>query len=249
MFPTLDVDRVAADLNMPEFTRRSTGRLALLRENRALLLLVALFLFFFALTSVARTAWLLEWDHAITTAVQRGRTPLLDLLAEGISLGGDALPLVVLGALAARELLRQGRPMAARFMVAALLALPLNVAIKAWVGRPRPAGDVQVIVPVLGLSFPSGHSMASALVFGFLAFLVWVHTRERRQRVLATSLLATAPVLVGLSRIYLGAHWLSDVIGGWTVGLFLLLLFAEFYKVLARDEVINQPSAALGNVG
>jgi len=221
--------------------RNRFARLALLRENRALLLLAALFLFFFALSSVARTTWLWRWDHAITLAVQRYRSPMLDLAAEGVSLGGDAGVLLILGAGAIGLLVRQRRRTAAHFVIASLLALPLNVAIKAWIGRPRPAGDVQVIVPVLGLSFPSGHSMASTLVLGFLAFLVWVHSRDR-WRAPTTALFALAPVLVGLSRIYLGAHWLSDVIGGWTVGLFLLLLFAEGYKVLGAGDLLARTS-------
>lgn len=223
---------------MAETNRKLRARLALVRENRAVLLLAVLFLFFLALSSVARSVWLLGWDHAVSLAVQQYRSPLYDAVAEAISLGGDALLLIGVGAVAAMLLRSQCRPLAARFVIASLLTLPLNVALKAWVGRPRPAGDIQVVLPVMGLSFPSGHSMASSTVFGFLAFLVWVHTRERRQRQLLTGGLALAPVLVGLSRIYLGAHWLSDVIGGWTVGLFLLLLFAEIYKSVAREEVV-----------
>lgn len=220
-----------------EPSRKRFERLALVRENRAVLLLAVLFLFFLALSSVARSAWLLGWDHGVSRAVQQYRSPFLDFVAEAVSLGGDAVLLAGVGALAAIMLRSQGRRLAARFVIVSLLLLPLNVALKAWVGRPRPAGDIHVVLPVMGLSFPSGHSMASSLVFGFLAFLVWVHSRERRPRQLYTGGLALAPVLVGISRIYLGAHWLSDVIGGWTVGLFFLLLLAEFYKACAGEEV------------
>jgi undecaprenyl-diphosphatase len=222
---------------MVERNRKLAARLARLREHRAILLLAVLFLFFLVLSSVARSAWLLQWDHGVSLAVQRYRSPVLDVLAEAISLGGDAALLVGVGALAVVVLRLQNRRVAARFVVAALLLLPLNVALKAWVGRPRPAGDVQVLMPVNGLSFPSGHSMSSSLVFGLLAFLVWVHTPDPRRRLRSTAVLGLMPVFVGLSRIYLGAHWLSDVIGGWTVGLFLLLVLVELYQVIARDEV------------
>lgn len=231
---------------MAEPAGTRSGRLALLRENRAILVLVGLFLAFLSLASVARSQWLFAWDHRVSLAVQQYRSPVLDGLAGALSAIGNTESLVALGALAATSFLRRRLRRAALLVALSVIGLPLNVAIKALVGRPRPGGDVQVILPALGLSFPSGHSMGSAMVYGTLAFLVWVHDRHPHRRRVVTPMLAVLPVFIGLSRIYLGAHWLSDVIGGWTVGLFFLLLFAEGYKLLARDEVVlgsSEPSA------
>lgn len=222
---------------MTERSGSSPGRLARLRENRALLVLAALFLAFLALCSVARSQWLFSLDHAISLAVQRYRSPILDLLVEAISALGNTETLIAVGAIAGLACWRSGRRKSAYLVAAAVGGLPLNVAIKLWIGRPRPSGDIQVILPALGLSFPSGHSMGSVMVLGALAFLLWVHDPQPLRRRLVTSLLAVLPVLIGVSRIYLGAHWLSDVVGGWTVGTFFLLLFAEAYKLLAADEL------------
>jgi undecaprenyl-diphosphatase len=104
----------------------------------------------------------------------------------------------------------------------------LDLALKEVVDRPRPAGDgIQVIVPATGLSFPSGHALSSCLVYGFLALMAWTHIRRCGVRRLVTAILALLPVGIGLSRVYLGVHWFSDVIGGWAAGLFCLLLLAE----------------------
>jgi undecaprenyl-diphosphatase len=230
---------------MSERNGSSHRRLARLRENRALLVLVALFLAFLALCLTARSRWLFNLDHGISLAVQHYRSPLLDLLVEAVSALGNTEALVAAAAIAGIVCWRSGRRKSAYLVAAAVGGLPLNVAIKLWIGRPRPSGDVQVILPALGLSFPSGHSMGSVVVLGALAFLLWVHDPQPRRRRLVTSLLATLPALIGLSRIYLGAHWFSDVIGGWTVGIFFLLLFAEAYKFLATDELEgSRPGAA-----
>lgn len=221
---------------MVQIRRRRFDRLAILRENRAILVLAVLFCVFLGLTVIARSTRLLEWDRGITLWIQTHRAGWLDMLALGISFLGNGLPLVLFGFLGAAVWLVLKRPYGAFFTALSLVGLPLNMGIKALVGRPRPI-DVQVLAPTHGLSFPSGHSMATAMVFGFLAFLAWVHIRRPRRRMLATAILALLPPLIGLTRIYLGAHWFSDVIGGWTIGTFFLLLFAELYKAVAQAEV------------
>lgn len=230
---------------MMEHQRTGSRRRALIRENRALLALTGLFLAFLALCSVARSEWLLAWDHTVSLAVQRYRSPVLDLVVEAVSAVGNTETLIAAGGIAAIVCFRSERRKSAYLIAAAIGGLPLNVLIKWWVRRPRPSGDIQVILPALGLSFPSGHSMGSAMILGTLAFLVWVHDPNARRRQIVTPLLALLPVGVGVSRIYLGAHWLSDVIGGWTVGVFFLLLFAEAYKLLAQDEVERPPTGSV----
>jgi undecaprenyl-diphosphatase len=79
--------------------------------------------------------------------------------------------------------------------------------------------------------------MGAVLFYGFLAYLAYVLIPDRRRRLMAVALLAPLPILIGVSRIYVGGHWFSDVIGGWIVGLFFLVGFAEAYRLLAGREV------------
>jgi undecaprenyl-diphosphatase len=117
-----------------------------------------------------------------------------------------------------------------------LLGVPLNYGIKEIYDRPRPdAAIVQVLGPTFGDSFPSGHAMASTMLYGFLAFMVWLHVPQSKRRMVGTIGFALVAVMVSLSRIYLGAHWLSDVMAGWAAGLFFLFLFAEYYKRTNRE--------------
>lgn len=105
-----------------------------------------------------------------------------------------------------------------------------NTLIKTAIARPRPiAALVQIFAPQHGASFPSGHVMFYTVFFGFLFFLAWrfLHHAPIRR---ITLLLTAAPILlIGPSRIYLGAHWLSDVIAAYLLGLIFLGFGIEFF--------------------
>jgi undecaprenyl-diphosphatase len=100
--------------------------------------------------------------------------------------------------------------------------------LKELIQRPRPdAGSVEVLVTPVGYSFPSGHAMGSGLIIGGIV-LVAVLTLRGRLRLQLFSALAGLSVLaiVGASRVYLGAHWTSDVIAGYTLAaMFLVVAF------------------------
>lgn len=90
--------------------------------------------------------------------------------------------------------------------------------LKLAIHRPRPATyDVNdVILP--SYSFPSGHAASSVVVFGLLAYMAWKLLPHPWGAVVA-GIIAVIIIAIGISRIYLGAHYPSDVLGGWVVGL------------------------------
>jgi undecaprenyl-diphosphatase len=90
--------------------------------------------------------------------------------------------------------------------------------LKGLYERPRPTVVTQ-IDPIGGLSFPSGHSMIAAALYPTLAMLVAGTLERRRLRVFAVAAGALLALLIGISRLYLGVHYPTDVLGGWTVGL------------------------------
>jgi len=102
--------------------------------------------------------------------------------------------------------------------------------IKAAIARPRPNPPAQ-LVTASGFSFPSGHSASSMVGFGLLAWLVCMLTTDRT--VWATAWLAAAlgTVAVGASRVYLGVHYPTDVLGGWALGLTWLAVVALAARV------------------
>ena len=105
-------------------------------------------------------------------------------------------------------------------------------------GRARP-GDalLQLGGSFHELSFPSGHAIFFMELFGFLFFLTYSLAKPGVLRVTALVILTTLIVLVGVSRIYLGAHWPSDVLGGYLAGGLWLMLMIEAYKAaVARKQ-------------
>ncbi len=101
-------------------------------------------------------------------------------------------------------------------------------------GRPEYASE---FVHRQSWSFPSGHAMGSLITYGFLAFLLLEHTRQplrRRLIVLATALLVGA---IGFSCMYLGVHYLSDVVGGYLAGMVWLLASIAGYEFSGRYPV------------
>lgn len=106
----------------------------------------------------------------------------------------------------------------------------LNGFFKWWFGRPRPGKDYEPMVEEKYFSFPSGHSMGSLCVYGFVAYLLVRHFPKWRWpiRLLAASLV----MAVGLSRIYLAAHYPGDVAGGFAAGIPCLFLAMVFHQGL-----------------
>jgi membrane protein DedA with SNARE-associated domain/membrane-associated phospholipid phosphatase len=152
-------------------------------------------------------AWLADHRVGWLTATMRAITQLGSLRV--------IAPLVVLTALLL--LVRARRPDAALLVTAAAGASLLVVLVKLLIGRARPeVGGVLVLVD--SFSFPSAHSAQAAATCGALAYLAGQAAPRWGQRVAAWTTGSLIALLVGVSRLYLGVHWLSDVLGGYALG-------------------------------
>jgi membrane-associated phospholipid phosphatase len=111
------------------------------------------------------------------------------------------------------------RRLAIGWAVIVLTGGMLNQVLKKSFDRPRPPLERRdAAVTETNESFPSGHSMGSMIGYGMLGFAVLPHLRRRAGKAALIGLLATLVGLIGFSRIYLRAHWFSDVIGGFAIG-------------------------------
>lgn len=104
----------------------------------------------------------------------------------------------------------------------------LNQTLKFIVERPRPDGFR--LIDESGYSFPSGHSMISMAFYGFLIYLVYNNVQNRYVKISLIVLLSLLILLIGVSRIYLGVHYTSDVLAGFLISLSYLVLYTSFYK-------------------
>lgn len=103
----------------------------------------------------------------------------------------------------------------------------LESAIKILVHRTRPEN---ILVIEKTFSFPSAHALMSMILFPFLIYLVLSRLKNNPKKYIPVVLSILAIFFIGVSRLYLGAHWFSDVLAGWSLGLFWFFLMLKFYK-------------------
>lgn len=114
-----------------------------------------------------------------------------------------------------------------------ILVFILNRILKFIIARPRP--EVLRIVQENGYSFPSGHSMVATGFYGFLIYLVYKNIKNKKIKYPLIAILSILILLIGISRIYLGAHYATDVIGGWIIGIIYLAFFIKYaYKKITK---------------
>ncbi|MDT3425604.1 undecaprenyl-diphosphatase [Paenibacillus forsythiae] len=164
------------------------------------------------------------FDERIIHLIQSGETPALTSAAKTLSLVGSSrivigLSLVIMAAL---FLFLKHRLELLLFLWVGVTSNHLNTLLKDWFHRERP--DIHRIIEETGFSFPSGHSMAAFSVYGALTFLLWRHMRSTAGRVLLVAACFLMTAAIGWSRIYLGVHYPSDVIGGYAISCAWLML-------------------------
>ncbi|HEY8490751.1 MAG TPA: phosphatase PAP2 family protein [Dehalococcoidia bacterium] len=192
----------------------------------ALLLLAAL-----PLSLAAAGDGTLPGDQALARAVQAVSFPGAAELARLVNwLGAAPAAAVITVALAAGLAILRRYP-EALLVLATLPARALNALLKAAAGSPRPTEDlVRVTEHVDGLGFPSGHAMGAVLLYGAVFYLAGRLVPPGRARAAVRAGAAAAVALAGLARIYTGAHWPSDVLGGYLWGAAVLWLLVAAYR-------------------
>lgn len=118
----------------------------------------------------------------------------------------------------------------AKFVISNLvIVFVLNKVLKFIIARPRP--NVLRLVEESGYSFPSGHSMVSMGFYGFLIYLTYKNIKNKWAKYPLIIFLGLLILLIGISRIYLGVHYATDVIGGFIIGFVYLAFFIKYlYK-------------------
>lgn len=168
--------------------------------------------------------------------------PREDLIA-GVTFFGNNATLITLVVLVSLGLVLARRYWSAfRVVFASGLGGLVVVGLKHFFERARPLDQV---LPASGYSFPSGHAFASTVFYGMMVYLVWRLTGRRWARALASVLGVGAFLAIGLSRVYLNVHYLTDVLAGWAAALAwliasLLLIDTVERRTRSQDEAIEE---------
>lgn len=169
-------------------------------------------------------------DLWLTQFVQRINIPGFRPLMIAVSWPGNDQRWLIITLIAAGLLFRRWKIEAICLLASAAGGWLITNILKIVIARPRPAVDlVEVYVEHKTRSFPSGHVMSYVTLYGFLFFLVYALAPRSWMRTALLIVLGALVGLVGLSRVYLGAHWASDVIGGYLFGAIWLALIIHFY--------------------
>lgn len=180
---------------------------------------------------------------ALNLALQL-RTPSLDhAVTLFTDLGGPiGMPvLTVVVALTLAALQRAWTPIVI-IVVAATGSILMTIVGKGLVGRARPALEFAVPPYESSPSFPSGHTLNATVLTTVVVYLVLLRTTATWQRVLTITLGALFVIAMGLSRVYLGHHWLTDVIAGWAIGLAWALAVITAHRLFVTLRRRAQPA-------
>lgn len=220
----------------PKSSMIQPERIARRQSKRGLIYSVFALAAFSVVFTLVRTKRSQPTDTAITLEVQKKDHPVFDRLMRVVSWPGFPPQSRLLPPGIAAALWLRGMRLEAIFQLAAWGTGGVSTVFKRIMQRPRPTSDgtdIRVVVANIGgSSFPSGHVIIYTGVYGFAAFLAQTWIRPAAIRRAVVGLLGGMLSLVGLSRIYLGHHWFTDVVASYLLGsTYLLGLIAAYRRV------------------
>jgi membrane-associated phospholipid phosphatase len=180
---------------------------------------------------VTWTCYVQPWDHASQPPAfdQSIALEMREIAADHAYLRRPLIAFTILGGISVMVCIGTAgvlgswwfgrRTLALGWFAATIGGALINLALKDGIDRPRPPQEIRdAFVTENNGSYPSGHSMGSTIGLGMLAYAGWHYWRRRSARVLLVGGVVLVVLLVGLSRIFLRAHWFSDVVAGFTIG-------------------------------
>jgi undecaprenyl-diphosphatase len=184
--------------------------------------------------AMAGSQVLLTWDEPIARWVEAHRSVGLDHVFLTFSRLGSTVPVMIVGTAVGIAAWRRCRAVGVALIVATFSKPLIETILKVAVSRDRP--DFDRMVPGVGHSFPSGHVMAAMALWGMLPLVVSLYTRRRDVWWGSVAVAATIVAGITASRVYLGVHWFSDVVGGLLAGAVFLVGVQALYEHQHRSH-------------
>ncbi|TVU64068.1 phosphatase PAP2 family protein [Paenarthrobacter nitroguajacolicus] len=172
-------------------------------------------------------------DDPVLAAAKTVRSPALDVAVTAYTnIGGTVgMPIIAVGIMIFLATRRRSWTPVILMLAAGLGSLVITILGKPIFGRTRP--DMADAIPPYehSASFPSGHSLNSIVIAGIVAYLIILRLKTMRARVITVVVAAAFALTMGLSRVYLGHHWLTDVLAAWAIGIAWLALVITAHRL------------------
>lgn len=207
------------------------------KKNKYILIAAIALVVFVAILQDVRFDDILRLDTvAYNFFVLKLRRPWITGIMEGFSSLSSPIVIAVMFLMVAA--FAPGRRPGLCAFVNLLGVVGINQVLKYIVQRPRPDGFR--LISEMGYSFPSGHSMVSMAFYGLCAWMVWTYERDRIMRWACCIAYGFIIVAVGMSRVYLGVHYASDVIAGFCVALAWVAVYTQVFCPMFMPEEAEQ---------
>ena len=201
---------------------------------------VLMFAFAISLSYAASRFPILPFDLKSYQELQEQASPLFGGLMKGVSALGELTTAMALTTIAMAPFALRRQWLEAIFILATTSNVLLAFALKEIIRRVRPfpvAGNASGLIQSINqYSYPSGHVLFFVVFFGFFAYLAWRHFTGRL-RVIVIAICLALIVLIGPSRVFLGVHWASDVLGSYIIGTIWLFVLILAYQWAIRSKI------------
>lgn len=162
--------------------------------------------------------------------VKQLRSPFMTLIMKAITKLSDTTYIIIIAIILSLLFLFKWKEknIAKLIPCSLLLVTIINNTLKVIFQRERPLGHR--LIEITGYSFPSGHAMASMAFYGLLIYIIYHKVLNKSLRNILISINIIIILLIGISRVYLGVHYLSDIIVGYSISIIYLLLLSKILK-------------------
>lgn len=196
-------------------------------------IIVAICLVLFVITTILVCLNKVQgFDDAVYDLVYKNHNDILDFFFIHYTKLGNTIPTVIISFAIFIVLQKKDKLLFASAMVSTLFT---NQIIKHIIQRPRPPLERR-LVEQGGYSYPSGHTMMSLCLYGILIYLIITKVKDKKLKIIFTTLLTIMALLIGVSRIYVGVHYPSDVLGGYFCGLVVIILDVSIVNHYLKGE-------------
>ena len=171
-----------------------------------------------------------SFDNQAGNYVMHIRNGVLNNIFKGITMAGDVVPNIILTAIVGAIFVNLKKKREGLFFTLNILGIwVFNALLKDIFKRARPSG--KWLVDAIGYSFPSGHAMVFMGFSLLLIYYILIFMKNKSWKWLLSIVILAFGILVGLSRVYLGVHYLSDVLTGWSVAVLWVSASIVIYRI------------------